>query len=106
MSLPSVMVELKPYSFDPDRKFYHITIDGRTVAGITAETPAPARDKFIELCKQNVEKLNELLIAADAKREWNFAESNAGRCGRDWPEFRNLERFKRNLLDQAGVRDS
>lgn len=98
------------YSLEKDARMgwstHMVRVDGVSICGITDQTPIEAVQAFVKLAHENDAELGRLVKAAEAKRDWNIAESNAGRMGKDWPEFRELERFKAKRLKQAGVVDS
>lgn len=80
-----------------------VQVDGLTVAGITDLTPKKALVRFIRMVGQNAGKLSRLLRAAEARTKWNINHPGEGR---EWPEHKELEKFRDQLLREAGVVDS
>lgn len=80
-----------------------IRAGSHVLANITKATGAEPVARFIALCREHEAELVRLGAAYEERRSWNFA--NPGK-GRDWPIFRECERFVDKLLKQAGVRDS
>lgn len=88
---------------DPKHGGTVVAADGIVLSIITAATPRPAVDRFIQYVEANAAQLTSLAKAAQAKRDWN--RTNPGK-GRDWPEFRNCEAAINKLLKAAGIKDS
>lgn len=80
-----------------------VSVDGHILAIITEATDRTALTKFITLCQENDATLGGLAAEAETRRQWNYDHPGQGR---DWPAFRNLERFLSKLLSTAGVKDS
>lgn len=107
--MPEIKHSKVNHGFKPphEHEYYTlVTVDGHTIAGITDQTPNEAVAAFILLCEQNADDLAHLCSTAAEKREWNYKESEAGRKGKNWPEFTRKEKFIKRLLDQAGIIDS
>lgn len=83
-----------------------VAVDGRTIAGITDETGIDKINHFIELVKAREDEISAALIAAEERRNWNRAELDAGRKGRDWPAFRRVDKIRKELCKQANIIDS
>lgn len=78
-------------------------VNGSVIAGVTSETNTRAVATFKMLCEAHEAELAALVEASNEARQWNY--NNPGR-GKDWPAFRNLERFRNRLLKEAGIKDS
>lgn len=80
-----------------------VRVNGRTIAGITDQTPQEAVNAFVKLCELHKFELAILVKEADERRQWNIDHPGQGK---DWPAFKNLERKRDALLKMAGVKDS
>jgi hypothetical protein len=77
--------------------------DGESFICITAATGQDKIDRFITLAEANRDEVTRIVLAAKAKRDWNFANPDKAR---DWPEFKALDRMKDKLCRAAGIKDS
>jgi len=84
-------------------KCFEFRIDGHPFCSLTQATGVPAAARLQALCETHADALLAAVLAANAKREWNFTHPGQGR---DWPEFRALDSLIDSLLRQAGIKDS
>lgn len=82
---------------------YIVRADGLDLFHITEETGKDAVDRLVVFSKPRWRELVRLLKDVEEAREWN---RNNPTKAKDWPAFRALERVKKELLKQAGIKDT
>lgn len=75
-------------------------------AALQTESGGSAALRFTDLCRANEDKIRALVTAQKEARARNMELLKSQGQGRDWPAFRNWERFRRELLKQAGIKDT
>lgn len=83
-----------------------IAVDGQTLMGVTEETGMDKINHAVELVRAREDEIATALKAAEAMRSWNIVQLDRGKQGKDWPEFRAVDRVRKQICQQANIVDS